>query len=110
MIDTRRGPIIVTGCAHPGIVNIVRQARSIIDRPAYIVMGGFHLHSAGAGRINRIIAELQESGVKRCGPCHCSGDRARKLFRQAFGDEYIIDAGVGTRVKLQRPFAGLGEQ
>jgi len=44
--------VIVTGCAHPGVVNIIRKAREIVpDREMYLVMGGFHLagevHNSG---------------------------------------------------------------
>ena len=41
IMEARRGLIVLTGCAHPGSVEIVRQAKTYGD--IYLVMGGFHL-------------------------------------------------------------------
>ncbi len=46
-------------------------------------------------RLESVISGFQELGMACVGPCHCSGDAARRLFREAYGDEYI-DVGVGT--------------
>ncbi|MBU4173386.1 MAG: hypothetical protein KKB90_07385 [Actinobacteria bacterium] len=46
-----------------------------------------------------IVSGFQELGVARVGPCHCSGDEARRLFREAYGDRYI-DVGVGTVIDV----------
>lgn len=57
-------------------------------------MGGFHLGSKSEHEIQKIIANLKELGVIYVGPCHCSGDKARKLFQEAYGEKYL-QVGAG---------------
>jgi 7,8-dihydropterin-6-yl-methyl-4-(beta-D-ribofuranosyl)aminobenzene 5'-phosphate synthase len=60
------------------------------------VVGGFHLGAASRGQIERIISEFQRVGVQTVAPCHCTGDKARVLFRQAYGEDFFA-CGVGWR-------------
>jgi len=99
IVSTDEGLVIVTGCAHPGVVNIVRKAREIAGDKVYLVLGGFHLGGASAAKIESVIDSFQQMGVERVAPCHCSGDRARGLFRDHYGEGYI-ECGVGRRVRL----------
>jgi 7,8-dihydropterin-6-yl-methyl-4-(beta-D-ribofuranosyl)aminobenzene 5'-phosphate synthase len=91
--------VIITGCAHPGIVNIAAKAREIAGTGIYLAMGGFHLTGASSSQISYIAEELLELGVQSIAPCHCSGDQARKLFKDRFGPNYV-DSGVGTEIAL----------
>jgi 7,8-dihydropterin-6-yl-methyl-4-(beta-D-ribofuranosyl)aminobenzene 5'-phosphate synthase len=93
-VETNEGLVVVTGCAHPGVVDMVRRAREVVDEDVALVVGGFHLSGASAGQIERIIAELRGLGVKRVAPCHCTGDKARHAFVEAFGEDAVL-AGVG---------------
>lgn len=93
-VETNEGLVVVTGCAHPGVVDMVRRAKGVVDGDVALVMGGFHLSGASAGQIERIIDELRSLGVKRVAPCHCTGDGARHAFVEAFGEDAIL-AGVG---------------
>lgn len=95
VIPTADGLVILTGCAHPGIVEIVQVGQALFpDQPVRLVMGGFHLLEMGEDEINAIIADLQALGVQQVAPTHCSGDLARKLFADAYGEDYI-EAGAG---------------
>ncbi len=100
IIRTPKGMIIITGCAHPGIVNIVKRAKSLFDDEVLLVMGGFHLRSESSREIKRTISDMQRLGVRYVAPCHCSGDKARKLFQEAYGEHYI-PVGVGKRVNTK---------
>jgi 7,8-dihydropterin-6-yl-methyl-4-(beta-D-ribofuranosyl)aminobenzene 5'-phosphate synthase len=64
------------------------------------VLGGFHLGSASDTRINQIITELQRLGVNKVAPCHCTGDRAIGMFRNAFGEDFIR-VGVGAVISIE---------
>ena len=103
IIKTDKGLVIVTGCAHPGIVKIVNTAKELLKDDVLLVMGGFHLEWASAGKIEKIISAFKQLNVRYVGPCHCSGDKARTLFRKHFGKNYInIGAGkVITVADLQ---------
>lgn len=100
-VETQAGLVVVTGCAHPGIVDMVREAREAADDEIALVMGGFHLGGASPGEIKRVIADLRGLGVKRVAPCHCTGDRARQAFVDAFGDDAVL-AGVGWSTEFVR--------
>ena len=93
VVETPEGLVVVTGCAHPGVVDIVRRAAERGD--VALVIGGFHLKDAGAAAMDDVIADLQALGVARVAPTHCSGDRARGRFAEAFGDGFVL-VGVGS--------------
>jgi len=103
IIRTEAGLIVITGCAHPGIVKIVDTAKSLQKDNILFVMGGFHLEWTTAGKIEKIISAFKQLDVRYVGPCHCSGERARSLFEKHFGKNYInIGAGkVITTADLQ---------
>jgi 7,8-dihydropterin-6-yl-methyl-4-(beta-D-ribofuranosyl)aminobenzene 5'-phosphate synthase len=95
IVETSVGLVIATGCAHPGIVEMVRRAKvATIGGEVALVMGGFHLGSASQRQIEGIIAAFRQLGVQRIAPCHCTGDRARRMFADAYGTECTL-AGVG---------------
>lgn len=96
---TKQGLVVITGCAHPGIVEIVAKAKEITGEEVYLAMGGFHLSGAGQGRIKSIIEEFRRLGVQRVAPCHCSGDLARRSFKASYGEACIL-AGVGSRLQV----------
>ena len=99
--ETPRGLVVITGCAHPGIVNVVGRARELYGDGVQLVMGGFHLRGARDAELENIAAVLREMGVRYVGPCHCSGERARELFAEEFG-ERCVEVGVGTVVEPSR--------
>jgi len=105
LIDTKDGLAVVTGCAHPGIVAIVRKAGELTGSPVALVLGGFHMGGLKDKAIRSVIRDLEDLGVKQVGPCHCSGGRTRELFRGSFPDGYV-PAGVGTRIELRLPKRG----
>jgi len=104
-VETAKGLVVVTGCAHPGVVKMARRAKESADvsRPAggeiYLVMGGFHLGSASRGQIETIIDDFRDLGVQSVAPCHCTGDQARRMFAEAFGDA-CVPTGVGQTINV----------
>jgi 7,8-dihydropterin-6-yl-methyl-4-(beta-D-ribofuranosyl)aminobenzene 5'-phosphate synthase len=94
------GLIIITGCAHPGVVNIIRRAKDIVpDREIYLVLGGFHMSGASLEQIESVIREFGQLSVEKVAPCHCSGDETRRLFKKQYAENYI-ESGVGKRLPL----------
>ena len=98
-VETAAGWVVLTGCAHPGIVSMVRQAKDAVDGEIALVMGGFHLGRADPPKIDGIIDAFEDMGVERVAPCHCTGDRARGRFKDAFGDDCLL-AGVGQVIEI----------
>jgi 7,8-dihydropterin-6-yl-methyl-4-(beta-D-ribofuranosyl)aminobenzene 5'-phosphate synthase len=91
---TEKGLVVVTGCAHPGVDEMVSRARQIGRGEIALVVGGFHLGAASGGRVEEIIGEFRRLGVQQVAPCHCTGDQARKLFREAYGTNFYA-CGAG---------------
>jgi len=84
-----RGLVIIAGCSHAGIVNIMRQARRItgIDEIAAVI-GGFHLRVAGEEQLTKTVAELSTAGQVCTG--HCTGFKAMKLISDDMGDRFSL--------------------
>ncbi len=98
IVKTSKGPVVVTGCSHPGIVEIVKKAEEISGDKIYMVFGGFHLMRHSESAVRDIIAQFRELGVKKCGATHCTGDQQIKMFKDDYGDDYI---GIGTGQVLE---------
>jgi 7,8-dihydropterin-6-yl-methyl-4-(beta-D-ribofuranosyl)aminobenzene 5'-phosphate synthase len=103
IVKTSKGAVVVTGCAHPGIVNIVKKTKGMFKTEIFLALGGFHLGGMSSQRIEEIANEMKREGVKKVAPCHCSGDLARKLFKEVFGENFI-PVGVGKRIKIREAF------
>ena len=99
VLRTPRGLMVITGCAHPGVVNIVRKAKEIGKDRVHLVVGGFHLGGASVSEIESIIKNFVELEVEKVALCHCSGDRARRLFKEHFSPNYI-ECGVGKKIRI----------
>ncbi|MFC1529825.1 MBL fold metallo-hydrolase [Gemmatimonadota bacterium] len=88
VVTTARGLVVVTGCAHPGIVKIVKAAKEHFQQEVYHVIGGFHLGGQSTARLQHIVQEIRQLGVQRITPTHCTGDEAISLFREVYGEDY----------------------
>ena len=99
IIDTKNGLVVITGCSHPGIVNIVETAKDKFGKEVFMVLGGFHLLNHSNEMISEIITELKKLGVKKCGATHCSGEEAIQLFKTSFGESFF-QMGTGQIIKV----------
>jgi 7,8-dihydropterin-6-yl-methyl-4-(beta-D-ribofuranosyl)aminobenzene 5'-phosphate synthase len=98
IVDLPQGLIVITGCAHPGILNIVRSAKSALKKPVLAVIGGFHLASQSPAGIKKIIADFKRLGVAYVAPSHCTGERAIAEFQKGYRDKFM-PIGVGSVLK-----------
>ncbi len=99
ILNTAQGLVVITGCAHPGILRIVKRAKEIIDKKIYQVCGGFHLLDKSEAEIKEIINQFKDLGVMKVGATHCTGDRAIELFKEAYGKNFV-QMGVGRVIKI----------
>jgi 7,8-dihydropterin-6-yl-methyl-4-(beta-D-ribofuranosyl)aminobenzene 5'-phosphate synthase len=100
VLDTPKGLIIVTGCSHQGIVNILKKAKEIRNRDVYLVFGGFHLMDHSEDQLGEIIQAFKSLGVEKCGATHCTGDKAIDMFKAAFGPNFV-PMGTGKILTIQ---------
>lgn len=97
VLKTDNGISVVTGCSHPGILEMVRAARRIVpDTPLHLVLGGFHLKDHAEKDIRPVAEALREMGVRLVGPTHCTGKRAQEIFREIFGPRCLTVAAGTT--------------
>jgi 7,8-dihydropterin-6-yl-methyl-4-(beta-D-ribofuranosyl)aminobenzene 5'-phosphate synthase len=99
VIDSPEGLVIVTGCAHPGIVNVVTKVTEIQEGDIYLVMGGFHLRDQSSEELRRLIAAFRRLGVQKVAPSHCTGEQAMTLFAREWGADFI-DSGAGRVIEI----------
>lgn len=91
---------IVTGCAHPGIVTIIHAVQNHFSKEqVYAVLGGFHLKDNTRQDNMKIIGKLQDTGIRRIVPMHCTGKHATRMIRAAFGRNFIR-AREGDSIEL----------
>jgi len=100
VLTTNQGLVVITGCAHPGIVGIVKKAKEVVNGEVYLVMGGFHLGGASTKAVKDVIADFRRLGVQKVAPCHCTGDRAIGMFAAEYGEDFI-EIGVGKGLEIE---------
>jgi 7,8-dihydropterin-6-yl-methyl-4-(beta-D-ribofuranosyl)aminobenzene 5'-phosphate synthase len=92
----RKGLVVLSGCAHSGIVNTVEHARKIsgVDR-VYAVIGGFHLALADEDEISQTIEYFKDLQPELIVPGHCTGLKAISRIAREFPDQFV-EGVVGT--------------
>jgi 7,8-dihydropterin-6-yl-methyl-4-(beta-D-ribofuranosyl)aminobenzene 5'-phosphate synthase len=99
IMETARGLVIITGCSHQGIVEILEMAAKLHKKDIYLVFGGFHLLRHTDAQVTVIIEQFKALDVNKCGATHCTGDGAIALFREAYGEDFR-PMGVGRVVHI----------
>ena len=99
VLDTKQGLVVMTGCSHPGIVEMLKEIESSFNKNIYMVFGGFHLLEKSEEEMDVIISAMKALGVVKCGATHCTGDKQIKMFRDAFGENYF-DLGAGNIIAI----------
>lgn len=100
VLDTEKGLVVITGCSHPGVMEIAKRAKDHLGREVYMICGGMHLLEMSETQVRDVIAELKSLGVQKIGPTHCTGEKAIGLFKEAFGNGFV-EMGVGRVVQIK---------
>ena len=97
-----KGLVVLTGCAHSGVVNTVNYAKEIsgVER-VHAILGGFHLGRATDEEIQRTIDAIREMEPAMVVPSHCTGFKAISQFAQQMADEFVLGT-VGTKYLFHR--------
>jgi len=99
VLDTAQGLLLITGCAHPGIIHIIARIRDIFKKDIFMTLGGIHLAGFEKREIREIIRKFRDSGIRKVGLGHCSGDEARALFHEEYKEDFV-EIGVGKKVEF----------
>lgn len=103
VVETNQGLVVVLGCAHAGLINILTQVgKRFPDQYIHTVIGGTHLGFAGQEQFEATVAALHDFGVQRLGAGHCTGlENAARLFH-VLGEKYFFSSvGVKFTVSTQ---------
>lgn len=103
VVNTAQGLVIVTGCGHAGVINIIEQARTIV-RPAKVhaLIGGLHLFNASEETLAWTAGKLREFGVENLVGCHCTGIETVYRFRKELGlaRAHCVVGAVGAKFEV----------
>ena len=95
-----KGLVIISGCAHAGIVNTVKQAQAITgEERVHAVIGGFHLTGMPKEQIDATVSALKALSPALMVPTHCTGFEAQSEFARQMPDSFALNS-VGTRIVL----------
>jgi 7,8-dihydropterin-6-yl-methyl-4-(beta-D-ribofuranosyl)aminobenzene 5'-phosphate synthase len=101
VVRTTEGLILITGCAHRGIINTVRHVQKL-TRGEYIhtIIGGTHLMVASPERIEKTASALKYLGLQRLGVSHCTGFNASAALAKEFTEVFFLN-NAGTQMTLE---------
>ena len=86
IIETDKGIILITGCAHRGIINIIKQAKRLSGKDEFLaVIGGFHLGNKSDEYIEKVVNELKKFNISKIIPSHCTGAEGYYAIKKEFG-------------------------
>jgi 7,8-dihydropterin-6-yl-methyl-4-(beta-D-ribofuranosyl)aminobenzene 5'-phosphate synthase len=98
-LNTPHGLVLVAGCSHPGVEEIL-SAASAVNSHVHMLLGGLHLVKTPDAEIERLASALHDKWkIDRIAPGHCTGEPAFAKLKQVFGDSYLY-AGLGSRVDI----------
>jgi len=102
ILETRDGPIVLTGCAHPGPEAMAARGAEVTGRPIFGILGGFHLYQTPEEEVEGVISRFQALGIVKTGATHCTGPQAMTAFKEAFGEDFL-QMGVGRVIRFPLP-------
>lgn len=88
-LRTTKGLVLVVGCSHVGIVNILRTVMERTGLPVYSVLGGTHLVEADEERLEKTMEALQECGLAQIAVSHCTGEPGMERVAWEFGGNFV---------------------
>jgi len=100
IIKTEQGLVVLLGCAHRGIINVLRRAQELIPgQPIDTVIGGAHLMFSPPEKIEQTVRDLKKIGIRRLGCSHCTGFGPMVRLAQEFGDIFFAN-NAGTSITV----------
>lgn len=90
ILDTEKGLILILGCAHSGMINIIHHVIHKIGKDKFhTILGGTHLDFLTPEQLEESIKSLKKMEIEKIGVSHCTGMRAAFRLHQEFGDRFF---------------------
>jgi 7,8-dihydropterin-6-yl-methyl-4-(beta-D-ribofuranosyl)aminobenzene 5'-phosphate synthase len=100
ILDTEKGLIMILGCAHSGMINIINHVISKIGKEKfYAIMGGTHLDFLTPEQLEESIKSLKQMKIEKIGVSHCTGMKAAFRLHQEFGERFFYGY-VGSTLEI----------
>jgi 7,8-dihydropterin-6-yl-methyl-4-(beta-D-ribofuranosyl)aminobenzene 5'-phosphate synthase len=100
VLDTERGLILILGCAHSGMINIINHVINQTGKDKfYAILGGTHLDFLTPEQLEETIVALNKLEIEKIGVSHCTGMRAAFRLQQEFGDQFFYGC-VGSVLEV----------
>lgn len=95
VVDAEAGPMVLTGCAHSGVINVLLAAEEAVGKRPLLLVGGTHLGPAPEEQRKRALAELAGRSELRVAAGHCTGPEMIKRLARALGQRFTpLEAGL----------------
>jgi len=90
ILDTEKGLILILGCAHSGMINIIHHVMNKTGKERfYAILGGTHLDFLTSEQLEESIKFLKKMDIEKIGVSHCTGMKASSRLHQEFGDRFF---------------------
>jgi 7,8-dihydropterin-6-yl-methyl-4-(beta-D-ribofuranosyl)aminobenzene 5'-phosphate synthase len=94
-----KGLVVLSGCAHVGIVNTVQHARKLTGiEKVHAILGGFHLVNAGSQRIAQTVDAIKQIGPDHIVPAHCTGFEAITSLSREMPNQFTLNTAGTTYI------------
>lgn len=90
-VKHEKGLVVILGCSHIGIVNILETIIQRTGMPIYAIVGGSHLIDADEMTLNNTINYLKEKNISIFRLSHCTGDNAVEKLKNQFGNKFMYN-------------------
>ncbi|MEI2694041.1 MAG: MBL fold metallo-hydrolase [Saprospiraceae bacterium] len=99
-MHTPKGDVLIVGCSHTGVENIIAETQKTTKAPTDLVYGGFHLLPFDRKQTTDLVSKIKnELKVKRVAPAHCTGHLAFQLLQKEYASNYLY-AGLGEKINF----------
>lgn len=90
-IKTPKGLVLIVGCSHIGVVNIIESAKKYSGMNIRGVIGGTHLINCSQVRLDKTIEYLKEQNLDFLAVSHCTGDENMGVLKENFKEKFILN-------------------
>lgn len=101
-LTTDEGEVLIVGCSHSGVEDIIREDKKFTQNNIALVYGGFHLLPFDREQLEQLGDALKnELGVAKVAPAHCTGHLAFRMLKNLYGDNFLF-AGLGETIYFEK--------
>lgn len=97
-VNSSKGIVVVLGCAHSGVVNILDYVSELANcKKIHALIGGMHLLNADQKRIEHTLETFRKYDIQKVIPLHCTGEKVMKVLKNILGDRCLL-LGAGEKI------------